>query len=129
MKDNPENKMKRQWIAVVAICLAVMAFLTVFLMKRYRVRTESIFAELMEESLLSSHSEALAEMENFLNTPDNPDDVEAAWEALSKDESNIFHYVCNSEGEILAGDMRIFDIKYTVATELRSAKVKDKSIY
>ena len=47
VKDNPENKMKRQWIAVVAICLAVMAFLTVFLMKRYRVRTESIFAELM----------------------------------------------------------------------------------
>ena len=83
MKANPENKMKRQWIAVVGICLAVMAFLTVFLMKRYQVRTESIFAELMEESLLSSNSEALAEMENFLNAPDNPDDVEAAWEALS----------------------------------------------
>ena len=128
MKANPENKMKRQWIAVVVICLAVMAFLTVFLMKRYQVRTESIFAELMEESLLSSHSEALVEMENFLNAPDEPDDVEAAWEALSKDESNIFHYICNSEGEILAGDMRIFDIKYTVAAELRSAKVKDKRI-
>ena len=128
VRDNPENKMKRQWIMIVVVCLAVMAFLTGFLMKRYREKTESIFAELMEESLLSSHSEALTEMESFLNSPDHSDDVEEAWEALSKDESNIFHYVCTSEGEILAGDMRLFDIKYTVATELRSIKVKDKKI-
>ena len=128
MKDNPENKMKRQWIIIIVVCLAAMAFLTGFLMKRYRVKTESIFAELMEESLLSSHSEALTEMVSQLNAQEGTEDIEAAWETLRKDEDDIFHYVCNSEGEILAGDMRIFDIKYTVATELRSVRVKDKKI-
>ena len=113
MRDCPENKMKRQWIIVGVICFVAMAFLTVFLMKRYREKTEYIFAELVEESLLSSHSEALTEMERFLNNAENPLGVEEAWEALTKDESDIFHYVCNSEGEILAGDMRIFNIKYT----------------
>ena len=128
MRDCPENKMKRQWIIVGVICFVAMAFLTVFLMKRYREKTECIFAELVEESLLSSHSEALTEMERFLNNAENPLGVEEAWEALTKDESDIFHYVCNSEGEILAGDMRIFNIKYTVATELRSIRIKDKQI-
>ena len=33
VKDNPENKMKQQWIAVGIICLSVMVFLTAFLMK------------------------------------------------------------------------------------------------
>lgn len=128
MKDSPENKMKRQWIIVGVICFVAMTFLTVFLMKRYREKTECIFAELVEESLLSSHSEALTEMESFLNNAKNPLGVEEAWEALTKDENDIFHYVCNSEGEILAGDMRIFNIKYTVATELRSIRIKDKQI-
>jgi len=118
--------MKRQWLAIVAVCLVVMTFLTVFLMNRYRTKTEKVFAELMEESLLSSHSEAVTEIEGYLNESEDQEDIEAAWEKLDKDESNIFHYICNSEGEILAGDMIIFDIKYTVATELRSVHVKDK---
>ena len=42
--------------------------------------------------------------------------MEEAWEALNEDEGNVLHYVCNSDGKILAGDMRIFDIEYTVAT-------------
>ena len=66
VKDNPEYKMKRQGIIIGLVCLAVMVFLTIFLMSRYRQRTEKIFTELMEESLLSTHSEALTEMENFL---------------------------------------------------------------
>ena len=41
---------------------------------------------------------------------------------------NVLHYVCNSDGKILAGDMRIFDIEYTVATVLHSQHVKDNSI-
>ncbi|MDD5802691.1 diguanylate cyclase domain-containing protein [Blautia sp. HCP3S3_H10_1] len=128
VNDNPENRMKRQWLAIVAVCLVVMTFLTVFLMNRYRTKTEKVFAELMEESLLSSHSEAVTEIEGYLNESEDQEDIEAAWEKLDKDESNIFHYICNSEGEILAGDMIIFDIKYTVATELRSVHVKDKKI-
>lgn len=52
VKDNPEYKMKRQGIIIGLVCLAVMAFLTIFLMSRYRQRTEKIFTELMEESLL-----------------------------------------------------------------------------
>ena len=128
VKNNPENKMKRQWIAIGIICLSVMVFLTVFLMKRYREKTESIFSELIEESLLSSHSEALTEMENYFNLSDNSDNVEEAWKSIKSEKNNIFHYVCNADGEILAGDMRIFNIQYTVASELRSAKVKDKKI-
>ena len=65
VKDNPEYKMKRQGMIIGLVCLAVMVFLTIFLMSRYRQRTEKIFTELMEESLLSTHSEALTEMENF----------------------------------------------------------------
>lgn len=129
MKDNPEYKMKRQWLIVGLACLAVMAFLTTFLMKRYRQKTEDIFSELMEESLLSAHSEALAEMESFLGEQEASGDLEEAWEQLDEnEESNIFHYLCDSEGVILAGDMRIFDIKYTVAAELRSIRVKNKNI-
>ena len=82
----------------------------------------------MEESLLSTHSEALTEMENFLAGSTGADKVEEAWEALNEDEGNVLHYVCNSDGKILAGDMRIFDIEYTVATVLHSQHVKDKSI-
>ena len=128
IKDNSENKMRRQWLILGVFCFAVMVFLTVFLMKRYREKTEYIFAELVEESLLSSHSEALAEMESCLNSQNSSFDVEEAWEAIPKDENDIFHYVCNSEGEILAGNMRIFDIKYTVAAELRSIQIKKKQI-
>lgn len=56
-RDNPEYKMKRQGIIIGIVCLVVMASLTIFLMRRYRQRTEGIFTELIEESLLSSHSE------------------------------------------------------------------------
>lgn len=128
VKDNPEYKMKRQGIIIGLVCLAVMAFLTIFLMSRYRQRTEKIFTELMEESLLSTHSEALTEMENFLAGSAGADKVEEAWAALNEDEGNVLHYVCNSDGKILAGDMRIFDIEYTVATVLHSQHVKDNSI-
>ena len=128
VKDNPEYKMKRQGMIIGLACLAVMAFLTIFLMSRYRQRTEKIFTELMEESLLSTHSEALTEMENFLAGSTGADKVEEAWEALNEDEGNVLHYVCNSDGKILAGDMRIFDIEYTVATVLHSQHVKDNSI-
>ena len=128
VKDNPEYKMKRQGMIIGLVCLAVMVFLTIFLMSRYRQRTEKIFTELMEESLLSTHSEALTEMENFLAGSAGADKVEEAWEALNEDEGNVLHYVCNSDGKILAGDMRIFDIEYTVATVLRSQHVKDNRI-
>ena len=128
VKDNPEYKMKRQGMIIGLVCLAVMVFLTIFLMSRYRQRTEKIFTELMEESLLSTHSEALTEMENFLAGSVGADKVEEAWEALNEDEGNVLHYVCNSDGKILAGDMRIFDIEYTVATVLHSQHVKDNSI-
>ena len=128
VKDNPEYKMKRQGMIIGLVCLAVMVFLTIFLMSRYRQRTEKIFTELMEESLLSTHSEALTEMENFLAGSAGADKVEEAWEALNEDEGNVLHYVCNSDGKILAGDMRIFDIEYTVATVLHSQHVKDNSI-
>ena len=128
VKDNPEYKMKRQGIIIGLVCLAVMVFLTIFLMSRYRQRTEKIFTELMEESLLSTHSEALTEMENFLAGSAGADKVEEAWAALNEDEGNVLHYVCNSDGKILAGDMRIFDIEYTVATVLHSQHVKDNSI-
>ena len=128
VKDNPEYKMKRQGMIIGLVCLAVMVFLTIFLMSRYRQRTEKIFTELMEESLLSTHSEALTEMENFLAGSAGADKVEEAWEALNEDEGNVLHYACNSDGKILAGDMRIFDIEYTVATVLHSQHVKDKSI-
>ena len=128
VKDNPEYKMKRQGIIIGLVCLAVMVFLTIFLMSRYRQRTEKIFTELMEESLLSTHSEALTEMENFLAGSVGADKVEEVWAALNEDEGNVLHYVCNSDGKILAGDMRIFDIEYTVATVLHSQHVKDNSI-
>ena len=128
VKDNPEYKMKRQGIIIGLACLAVMVFLTIFLMSRYRQRTEKIFTELMEESLLSTHSEALTEMENFLAGSAGADKVEEAWETLNEDEGNVLHYVCNSDGKILAGDMRIFDIEYTVATVLHLQHVKDNSI-
>ena len=128
VKDNPEYKMKRQGMIIGLVCLAVMAFLTIFLMSRYRQRTEKIFTELMEESLLSTHSEALTEMENFLAGSVGADKVEEVWAALNEDEGNVLHYVCNSDGKILAGDMRIFDIEYTVATVLRSQHVKDNRI-
>lgn len=128
VKDNPEYKMKRQGMIIGLVCLAVMVFLTIFLMSRYRQRTEKIFTELMEESLLSTHSEALTEMENFLAGSAGADKVEEAWEALNEDEGNVLHYACNSDGKILAGDMRIFDIEYTVATVLHSQHVKDNSI-
>lgn len=83
VKDNPEYKMKRQGMIIGLVCLAVMVFLTIFLMSRYRQRTETIFSELMEESLLSTHSEALTEMENFLAGSAGADRVEEAWEALN----------------------------------------------
>lgn len=54
VKDNPEYKMKRQGMIIGLVCLAVMVFLTIFLMSRYRQRTEKIFTELMEESLFGS---------------------------------------------------------------------------
>ena len=120
--DNPENRMKRQGIIIALVCLAVMASLTIFLMRRYRQKTEAIFTDLIEESLLSAHSEALNEMESFLAETKTTDAVEEAWEALDKGESKVVHYVCNSDGEILAGDMRIFAIKYTVAAELRALR-------
>ena len=93
VKDNPEYKMKRQGMIIGLVCLAVMVFLTIFLMSRYRQRTEKIFTELMEESLLSTHSEALTEMENFLAGSTGADKVEEAWEALNEDEGNVLHYV------------------------------------
>ena len=48
VKDNPEYKMKRQGMIIGLVCLAVMVFLTIFLMSRYRQRTEKIFTELMD---------------------------------------------------------------------------------
>ena len=42
VKDNPEYKMKRQGMIIGLVCLAVMVFLTIFLMSRYRQRTEKI---------------------------------------------------------------------------------------
>ena len=128
IRDNPEYKMKRQGIIIGIVCLVVMASLTIFLMRRYRQRTEGIFTELIEESLLSSHSEALSELTGTLDSQGEQEDIEAAWDALNQNENNVFHYVCDSEGEILAGDMKIFDIRYTVASELRSIRVKDKKI-
>lgn len=127
-RDNPEYKLKRQGIIIGIVCLVVMASLTIFLMRRYRQRTEGIFTELIEESLLSSHSEALSELTGTLDSQGEQEDIEAAWDALNQNENNVFHYVCDSEGEILAGDMKIFDIRYTVASELRSIRVKDKKI-
>lgn len=127
-RDNPEYKLKRQGIIIGIICLVVMASLTIFLMRRYRQRTEGIFTELIEESLLSSHSEVLSELTGTLDSQGEQEDIEAAWDALNQNENNVFHYVCDSEGEILAGDMKIFDIRYTVASELRSIRVKDKKI-
>ena len=127
-RDNPEYKMKRQGIIIGIVCLVVMASLTIFLMRRYRQKTEGIFTELIEESLLSSHSEALSELTGTLDFQGEQEDIEAAWDALNQNENNVFHYVCDSEGEILAGDMKIFDIRYTVASELRSIRVKDKKI-
>lgn len=82
--------MKRQGMIIGLVCLAVMVFLTIFLMSRYRQRTEKIFTELMEESLLSTHSEALTEMENFLAGSAGADKVEEAWEALNEDEGMCF---------------------------------------
>ena len=127
-KDTSEYKMKKQAIRIGIICLVFMASLTVFLMRRYRQQTETIFANLIEEPLLSSHSKALTQMEDFLAGEGNSEDIEDAWEETDKDEKDIFHYVCNSEGEILAGEMKIFDIRYTVASELRDIRVKDKKI-
>lgn len=127
-RDNPEYKMKRQGIIIGIVCLVVMASLTIFLMRRYRQRTEGIFTELIKESLLSSHSEALSELTGTLDSQGEQEDIEAAWDALNQNENDVFHYVCDSEGEILAGDMKIFDIRYTVASELRSIRVKDKKI-
>lgn len=127
-RDNPEYKLKRQGIIIGIVCLVVMASLTIFLMRRYRQRTEGIFTELIEESLLSSHSEALSELTGTLDSQGEQEDIEAAWDALNQNENNVFHYVCDSEGEILAGDMKIFDTRYTVASELRSIRVKDKKI-
>ena len=65
--------------------------------------------------MLSSHSEALSELTGTLDSQGEQEDIEAAWDALNQNENNVFHYVCDSEGEILAGDMKIYDIRYTVA--------------
>lgn len=127
-KDTSEYKMKKQAIRIGIICLVFMASLTVFLMRRYRQQTETIFANLIEEPLLSSHSKAFTQMEDFLAGEGNSEGIEDAWEEIDKDEKDIFHYICNSEGEILAGEMKIFDIRYTVASELRDIRVKDKKI-
>ena len=67
VKDNPEYKMKRQGIIIGLVCLAVMAFLTIFLMSRYRQRTEKIFTELMEESLLSGSTDRNGEFPGWFS--------------------------------------------------------------
>lgn len=105
-----------------------MVFLTTFLMKRYRQKTERVFSELMEETLLSAHSEALSEIEAFCDDQGETADLEKAWEMIKQDKNRVFHYLCDSKGVILAGDMKIFDIEYTVDTELRSIRIKDKDI-
>lgn len=128
MKDNSEYRTKRQWFFIVLICLLVMVFLTTFLMKRYRQKTEMVFSELMEETLLSAHSEALSEIEAFCDDQGETADLEKAWEMIKQDKNRVFHYLCDSKGVILAGDMKIFDIEYTVDTELRSIRIKDKDI-
>lgn len=126
MKDNSEYRTKRQWFFIVLICLLVMVFLTTFLMKRYRQKTERVFSELMEETLLSAHSEALSEIEAFCDDQGETADLEKAWEMIKQDKNRVFHYLCDSKGVILAGDMKIFDIEYTVDTELRSIRIKTK---
>ena len=45
----------------------------------------------LEESLLSTHSEALTEMENFLAGSVGADKVEEAWEALNDYEGKVIH--------------------------------------
>ena len=104
-----------------------MVFLTTFLMKRYRQKTERVFSELMEETLLSAHSEALSEIEAFCDDQGETADLEKAWKMIKQDKNRVFHYLCDSKGVILAGDMKIFDIEYTVDTELRS--ISDSRIY
>lgn len=47
---------------------------------------------------------------------------------FDKKEENIFHYICDTKGEILSGDVKIFDIKYTVESELRAMRVSEKKI-
>lgn len=47
---------------------------------------------------------------------------------FDKKEENIFHYICDTKGEILSGDVKIFDIKYTVESELRVMRVSEKKI-
>ena len=128
MKDNSEYRTKRQWFFIVLICLLVMGFLTTFLIKRYRQKTERVFSELMEETLLSAHSEALSEIEAFCDDQGEAADLEKAWEMIKQDKNRVFHYLCDSKGVILAGDMKIFDIEYTVDTELRSIRIQDKDI-
>ena len=47
---------------------------------------------------------------------------------FAKKEENFFHYICDTKGEILSGDVKIFDIKYTVESELRAMRVSEKKI-
>ena len=94
MKDNSEYRTKRQWFFIVLICLLVMVFLTTFLMKRYRQKTERVFSELMEETLLSAHSEALSEIEAFCDDQGETADLEKAWEMIKQDKNRVFHYLC-----------------------------------
>ena len=43
VNENHEYKMKQQWKTLSLMCVVLMAFLTIFLMRAYRRNTENIF--------------------------------------------------------------------------------------
>ena len=81
----------------------------------------------MEETLLSAHSEALSEIEAFCDDQGETADLEKAWEMIKQDKTGLFHTYVTLKVWFWLAIWR-FDIEYTVDTELRSIRIKDKDI-
>ena len=128
VNENHEYKMKQQWKTLSLMCVVLMAFLTIFLMRAYRRNTENIFKELIYEKLFVSHDVALNKLEKSLQSKDTNVEADDLINVFGEKEENIFHYICDTKGEILGGDVKIFDIKYTVESELRAIRVPEKKI-
>lgn len=128
VSENHEYKMKQQWKTLSLMCVVLMAFLTIFLMRAYRRNTENIFKELIYEKLFVSHDVALDKLEKSLQSKDTNVEADDMINVFGEKEENIFHYICDIKGEILSGDVKIFDIKYTVESELRAIRVPEKKI-
>ena len=119
------DQVKKQGKIMFLVCTVVMVFFIIFLMIKLEKDTNQIFNEIIRDMLLPSHMEKVENMNLILDQSNESIEVGQFFSKENKKQENcVYHFICSSEGAVLAGDVKYYSD--TLQKELSRRRVSDR---